>query len=121
MGATSMITCIAKIKDGYTIVDVASEIFELLGIGGNPEADHIEEYIGWVNTPVQYGNFRATFDEQYIPYLEGIKQLDAADSAEVIEIEADGQIEFIVKGADAENPWPERLGYCHYRLHPDHP
>lgn len=98
MGVASMITCIARIKDGYTIADTAREVWELLGKGGNPEADHVEEFVGWVNTPVTDGYFRATFDEQYIPYLDGIQQLDAADSVEVISVEIDGQQEFLVGG-----------------------
>ena len=91
-----MITCVTKIKEGYTIQDVAREVWEVLGEGGNPQATIPEEYVGFVNTPIQDGWIRATFDEKYIPYLLGIKEIDGVDSAEIVDVEMNGQKDYII-------------------------
>lgn len=91
-----MITCIAKLKEGHTIVDTAREVWEVFGKGGNPEAEQVENFVGWVNSPVIGGYFRVLFDEEYITALRYIKEIDAADSVEVISVEVDGQEDLFI-------------------------
>lgn len=85
------ITCIGRIKEGYTIADVAQEIWEVFGRGGNPEAPIPEEFVGYVNTPVINGYYRAGFDPQFTVALQYIQEIDGADSCEIISVETDGQ------------------------------
>lgn len=85
------LTVICKLKEGHTISDAAMEVWQLLGKGGNPNAPIIEEYVGFVNTPISNGYFRSQFDAEHLPYLEGIQEIDASDAVEIIKIEYDGQ------------------------------
>lgn len=85
------LTVICKLKDGHTIAEAALEVWQLLGKGGNPNAPIIEEHVGFVNTPISNGYFRSLFDTEYLPYLEGIKEIDASDSVEIVSIEYEGQ------------------------------
>lgn len=96
------ITCIGRIKEGYTIADVAQEVWEVFGKGGNPDAPIIEEYVGYVNTPLCNGYVRAAFEPEYVHTLTCIKEIDAAESAEIIRIETDGQTEYVVDEATGE-------------------
>lgn len=91
-----MITCVAKLKEGHTIADAAKEVWEVFGKGGNPEAEQVEDFVGWVNSPVIEGYFRALFAEEYITALQYIKEIDAADSVEVIAVETDGQDDLLI-------------------------
>lgn len=105
-----MITCIIKLKTKerllfkeetgevyaiepglYSLTEVAKEVWEVFGKGGNPTAPIIEEYIGYVNTPVINGYCRAGFDSQFTTALQCIKEIDGADSCEIISVEVEGQ------------------------------
>ena len=87
-----MITCIAKIKEGHTIQELAREVWELFGEGGNPDAPIAEEFVGYVNSPITSdGYIRCAFNESYIPALDYIKEIDGSDAATVILVEHNGQ------------------------------
>lgn len=85
------LTVICKLKEGYGITDAAREVLELLGKGGNPAAPIIEEYVGFVNTPICNGYFRTSFDPAYATALQWIKDNGGAETVELISIEWDGQ------------------------------
>lgn len=91
-----MTTCIVKLKDGFTIADAAQEVWEVFGKGGHPDAVQAEDFIGWVNSPILGGYFRALFDAEYVTALQYIKEIDAADSVEIVSVEVDGQEELLV-------------------------
>lgn len=92
-----MKTVICKVKPGYTIEQVAAEIKTAFGIGGNPYAPILEEYVGWVNTaPTSAGYFRAAFDEAYAAACQYIADNGGAETVELIKIELDGQEMFQV-------------------------
>lgn len=86
-----MITVICKLKDGFTIADAATEVKATLGKGGNPEAQVIEDYIGWTNSPTLGPYLRASFDEAYATALEYIKDTGGATTCDIIDIEWEGQ------------------------------
>ena len=100
--STEYITCIARLKEGYTMADVAREVWEIFGRGGNPDAQIPEEYLGRVNHPVHNGYVRAAFEPEYVHTLTCIQEIDAAESAEIIRIETDGQTEYVVDEATGE-------------------
>lgn len=91
-----MITVICKLKDGFTIVDAAAEVKTTLGKGGNPDAQVIEDFIGYTNCPTLGPYFRASFDEAYAVALQYIKDTSGAETCEIIDIEWDGQKMFYV-------------------------
>lgn len=103
-----MITVICKLKEGFTIADAAQEVKTALGKGGNPDAQVIEDYIGWTNTPQLGQYFRASFDEAYAAALEYLQCIDGATTCEIIDIEWDGQKMFYYE-LDPE-VGPEPLG-----------
>ena len=105
-----MITCIIKLKtkerllfdeetgeiykiepELCSLAEVAREVWEVFGKGGNPTVPIIEEYVGYVNTPVINGYCRAGFDPQFTVALQYIQDIDGADSCEIISVETDGQ------------------------------
>lgn len=87
-----MITCIAQIKENHTIQELAQEVWELFGEGGNTEAPIIEEFLGYVNTPITSdGYVRCAFNAKYITALGYIKEIDGSDAATVISVESEGQ------------------------------
>lgn len=100
--STEYITCIIRLKEGFGMADVAHEVWEVFGKGGNPDAPIIEEYVGYVNTPLCNGYVRAAFDPEYVHTLTCIREIDAAESAEIIRIETDGQTEYVVDEATGE-------------------
>lgn len=75
----------------YTLQEVAQEVWEVFGKGGNPSAPIIEEYVGYVNSPVGNGYCRAAFDPAFTTALQYIQEIDGAESCEVISVETDGQ------------------------------
>ena len=91
-----MITVICKLKDGFTIVDAAAEVKTTLGKGGNPDAQVIEDFIGYTNCPTLGPYFCASFDEAYAVALQYIKDTSGAETCEIIDIEWDGQKMFYV-------------------------
>lgn len=119
-----MITCIGKLKDRpvieqsedsepleplspqYTLAEVAAEVKETLGKGGNPGASIIEEFIGYTNCPALGPYFRASFDEAYAAALQYIKDNGGAQTCEIIEIEWDGQKMFYVEVDPTVGPEP---------------
>lgn len=101
-----MITVICKLKDGFTIVDAAAEVKTTLGKGGNPDAQVIEDYIGYANCPTLGPYYRASFDEAYAAALQYIKDTGGANTCEIIEIEWDGQKMFLVEADPAVGPEP---------------
>ena len=86
-----MSTCIVRLKEGFGMADIAREVWEVFGKGGNPDAPIIEEYVGYVNTPLCNGYVRAAFEPQFTGALQYIKEIDGADSCEIISVEVDGQ------------------------------
>ena len=104
----SMITCIARIKAGYTIEQAAQEVWEVFGRGGHHGAEIVEEHIGWVNTPVQEGYFRCAIDSDYSVAMRYVQEIDGADTCEVISVEDQGQ-EMYQVGTD-ESGGPVYLG-----------
>ena len=97
-----MITVICKLKDGFTIVDAAQEVKSTLGKGGNPDAQVIEDFVGYTNCPTltdQFGiqYYRASFDPAYAVALQYIKDTGGAETCEIVEIEWDGQKMFFVE------------------------
>ena len=103
-----MITVICKLKDGFTIYDAAQEVKDTLGKGGNPNAQVIEDYVGYTNCPTIGPYFRASFEEAYATALEYIQSIDGAETCEIIDIEWDGQKMFYYE-IDPE-VGPEPLG-----------
>ena len=101
-----MITVIGKIIDPHNIVEVAQEVQTTFGKGGNPDATIIEDYIGYTNTPLSNGYFRATFDPAYATAMEYIESIGGAETVQMILVEWDGQTEFIT---DPETG--EQLGF----------
>lgn len=98
-----MITCIAKLKEGFTIADAATEVKAAFGMGGNPEAPIIEEYIGFVNTPVVGGYFRASFAEAYAAALDYLKGTGETTTVDILSVEWQGQEVFpLPDGIDGE-------------------
>ena len=106
-----MITVICKLKDGFTIIDAAQEVKATLGKGGNPDAQVIEDYIGYTNCQT-LGNeetgvhYRASFDEAYAAALQYIKDTGGAETCDIIDIEWDGQKMFYVEVDPAVGPEP---------------
>lgn len=86
-----MITVICKLKDGFTIADTAKEVKATLGKGGNPDAQVVEDFIGYTNCPTLGPYFRASFDEAYAAALEYLQSIDGATTCEIIDIEWEGQ------------------------------
>lgn len=86
-----MITVIAKLKDGYTLADAAKEVKDTLGKGGNPDAQVIEGFVGYDNTPTLGPYFRASFDPAYAYALGYLQSINGAGTCEIIDIEWDGQ------------------------------
>ena len=86
-----MITVICKLKDGFTIVDAAAEVEATLGKGGNPDAQVIEDFVGYTNCPTLGPYFRASFDSAYAAALQYIKDTGGAETCEIIDIGWDGQ------------------------------
>ena len=85
-----MITCIIRIKPGYTIAEVAHETWEVFGHGGR-QSEVFEGYLGRCNTPVQENCTRVLFDPEYAVALQYVQEIDAADTCEVISVEDQGQ------------------------------
>lgn len=92
-----MITVICKLKEGCTIADAAQEVKITLGKGGNPDAQVVEDFIGYTNCPTLGPYFRASFDPAYAYALEYIRDNGNADTCEIIDIEWDGQKMFYHK------------------------
>lgn len=101
-----MITVICKLKDGFTIVDAAAEVLTDLGKGGNPDAQVIEDFIGYTNCPTLGPYYRASFDESYAVALQYIKDTGGAETCDIIDIEWDGQKMFYVEVDPAVGPEP---------------
>ena len=116
-----MITCIGKLKDRpiiedsedseplspqYTLAEVAAEVKETLGKGGNPGASIIEEFVGYTNCPTCNGYFRASFDPASAAALQYTKDNGGAQTVELIDIEWDGQKMFYVEVDPAVGPEP---------------
>ena len=99
-----MITVICKLKDGFTIIDAAREVKATIGKGGNPDAQVIEDFIGYTNCPALGPYFRASFDEAYAVALQYIKDTSGAETCEIIDIEWDGQKMFYVDLAVGPEP-----------------
>jgi hypothetical protein len=68
-----MVDAILKLKDGKTLADAAAEALAVLGAGGDPNAQSPENFLGFVNTPVQEGYTRVRCTEAYAQALEYIK------------------------------------------------
>lgn len=92
-----MITVICKLKDGFTIADAAQEVKATLGKGGNPDAQVIEDFVGYTNCPTLGSYFRSSFDPAYAAALQYIKDTGGAETCEIIDIEWDGQKMFFVE------------------------
>lgn len=103
---SGLITTICKLKDGYTIRDNAIEVLETLGKGGNPDAQVIEDFIGYTNCPTLGSYFRASFDEAYATALQYIKDTGGAETCEIIEIEWYGQKMLYTEVDPAVGPEP---------------
>lgn len=104
-----MITCVARIKEGFTIAQAAQEVKEAFGKGGNPDAPIPEEFVGWVNTPpTPDGHFRCAFDAAYAQAMEYVQSIGGAVTCDIIAVEWEGQKMFQT-GVDADGN-PEWLG-----------
>ena len=101
-----MITVICKLKDSHTIADAAQEVKDTLGKGGNPDAQVIEDFVGYTNCPTLGLYFRASFDEAYATALQYIKDTDGAETCEIVDIEWDGQKMFLIEGDPDAGPEP---------------
>lgn len=86
-----MITVICRLKDGYSIADAAQEVKDTLGKGGNPDAQVIEDFVGYTNCPTLGPYFRASFDPAYAAALEYLKEIDGSETCEVVDVEWEGQ------------------------------
>jgi len=105
------------IKPSFTIIDTATEIQETLGLGGNPAPDVIEEerigYCCHPTTPCVINGEtgligRASFDPAYGEALEYIRTTTGAETAVILEVEADGQTVCLFERPDGEM---QELGY----------
>jgi hypothetical protein len=85
-----MITAILKIKT--TIEQVAQEALEVFGRGGNPTAEQIEGFLGYVNTPIQGdGYVRVLIGTEFGQALEYIHENYGSPNADLVRVEWLGQ------------------------------
>lgn len=105
------------VKPTYTIIDTAAEVQATLGLGGNTDPYAREEdRIGYTNHPTQECVIngetgligRASFDPAYGEALEHVKQTTGAETAVILEVEADGQHVYMFQRPDGEM---QELGY----------
>lgn len=96
-----MISCVIKLKKWSAdlppeqqlqcLADLANEVKAVFGEGGNAEAPIIEEYIGFVNSPIQNGYVRVLIGKAFGMALEYIQDHGGSEHAELIKVEWDGQ------------------------------
>jgi hypothetical protein len=95
-----MITAILKIKT--TIEQVAQEALEVFGRGGNPTAEQIEGFLGYVNTPVSGdGYVRVLIGKEFGQALEYIHENYGSEHADLVRVEWLGQ-DRVVTGQDED-------------------
>lgn len=97
-------TCILKIKDNHSIEEIAAECLSVFGKGGNPDALIIEEFIGFVNSPIQNGYIRAMIDKSFGMALEYIQENGGSELVDLIKVEWEGQEMFQVGEDESGNP-----------------
>lgn len=71
---------VLQLKEPYnqnsneTLSILAQQALQLFGTGGNPQASKVEEFLGYVNTPV-YGNYiTVRVNDTYAKVLEQIQE-----------------------------------------------
>lgn len=57
---------------------LAQTALDLFGVGGNPTADRIQGYLGYVNTPVENGYVRVRIEDEFATALEQIGETAVA-------------------------------------------
>jgi hypothetical protein len=73
-----MVTVILQFKPPYDtdhetgLALLAQTALDLFGTGGNPTAAQVEEFLGWVNTPVSNGYVRVLIDDYAANALEAM-------------------------------------------------
>ena len=73
------------------LADLATEVKAVFGEGGNAEAPIVEEYIGFVNSPIQNGYVRVLIGKAFGMALEYIQDHGGSEHAELINVEWGGQ------------------------------
>jgi len=93
---TNTVEAIIKFKPPYdtdtTLGFIALATFakETFGEGGNPEANIVEDYLGYVNTPPLKGYVRTRIGQAYGLALEYIEENGGSPVAELIRVEWPG-------------------------------
>ena len=82
------------------LADLAAEVKATFGEGGNAEAPIVEEYIGFVNSPIQSGYVRVLIGKAFGMALEYIQDHGGSEHADLIQVEWEGQEMFHI----ADNP-----------------
>lgn len=80
---------IIQLNEGKTLADVAEEVNAALGLGGDPDAEQVENVLGAVNTPVQGGYCRVRVHAQYLSALQGAAE--TATSCQIVRVEYPGE------------------------------